>query len=174
MFDFLTVGKTLKNFGNELAELRKEIETLTREREDVHYAPAPVDDVVAAIEVWAKSNATKYRDYLQGIFVGLVNHPGRLSDNAAVWNHLREREIAPDPSPYFPISRDVQLCGLLGPEAFTALMRRQLEAMQWPTPGLPASQRKAAIDAIETKIEKLRAREIALLRSAEKAGLTIS
>ena len=174
MFDFLGIGKTLKNFAGELAGVRAQIEVLTREIEDIQFAPAGIDDVTRALENWARSNSTKYREYLQSVLTGLVNRPRILADGTEVWRHLSSMEIMPEPSMHRPLSRDIQLCGLLGPDAFVALMKTQMQSMDWPAPGLPIAAREEAVKALEQKIIKLRASEAALIRSAETAGLTVS
>jgi hypothetical protein len=63
---------------------------------------------------------------------------------------------------------------MLGPDAFVALMKTQMESMDLPAPGLPVAERQQAVKALEQKIKTLRASEAALLKSAEKAGLTVS
>lgn len=174
MFDFLGIGKTLKNFAGELSSVRFEIETLTREIEDIQYAPAAHDDVVRALEIWAADNADRYRNYLKTELGKLFLQPSMLTDKAAVHAHLYSRGILPEPSGGLPISRDMQMCGLLGPEGFVELMKKQMQTMEWPEPGLPMAARPAAIAVLEKKISKLQARESELIQSAEKAGLNIS
>ena len=55
-----------------------------------------------------------------------------------------------------------------------ALLRKQLEAMDRPTPGLPMAERDKAIKVLDAKLAKLRAREAELIETAEKAGLIVS
>lgn len=174
MFDFLGIGKTLKNFAGELSSVRLEIETLTREIEDIQYAPGTPEDVVKALEIWAADNAVRYHNYLKTELGKLVYQPSMLADKAAVHAHLHSRGFLPDPSGGLPISRDVQMCGLLGPAGFMELMKKQMQALDWPAPGLPMADRPAAIAVLEKKISKLQAREKELIQSAEKAGLSIS
>jgi hypothetical protein len=174
MFDFLGIGKTLKNFAAELSSVRLQIETLTREIEDTQYAPGTHDDVLKALEIWATENAVRYQNYLKTELEKLVLQPSMLLDKAAVHAHLHRRGILPDPSGGLPISRDMQMCGLLGPEGFVELMKKQMQALEWPAPGLPMADRPAAIAVLDKKIAKLRTRETELIQSAEKAGLSIS
>lgn len=174
MFDFLTVGKTLKTFASELSSVRVEIETITREIEDIRYAPADTNDIVQALEIWAEKNENTYRNYLKSVFSRLFEKPDILSDPTEVWRSFHSREIIPEASSHTPISRDMQLCGLLGKERFVALMKSQIESMDWPESGLPIAKRPAAIALLERKIKSLQAREAELIRSAEKAGLHIS
>jgi hypothetical protein len=47
MFDLFSVRKNLKNFADELASVRVQIEEVTREIEDVNFAPLPDADVLA-------------------------------------------------------------------------------------------------------------------------------
>ncbi len=174
MFDFLAVGKTLKNFAADLSSVRLEIETLSREIEDIQYAPANHDDVIKALEIWAVDNAVKYREYLKTQLTKLVTQPGTLLDKVAVHTHLHSRGFLPDPSYGLPISRDMQMCGLLGPEGFVALMKKQMLAIEWPAPGLPMAARAPAIAVLEKKRSKLIDRQAELIQSAEKAGLSVS
>jgi hypothetical protein len=174
MFDFLTVGKTLKSFAGELTALRLETETLVRELEDVKYAPAHPDDVIKALEVWASDNATEYRKYLKSELGKLFHQPSILLEKSEVKRHLHSRGFFPDPSPAAPVSLDMQMCGLLGPVGFMELMKMQIQLVDWPAPGLPLVSRPAAIAALEKKIKNLRAREADLIESANKAGLVVS
>jgi hypothetical protein len=174
MFDFLTVGKTLKSFAGELTALRLETETLVRELEDVKYAPAHPDDVIKALEVWASDNAIEYRKYLKLELGKLFQQPSILLEKSEVKRHLHSRGFLPDPSPSAPVSRDMQMCGLLGPVGFMELMKKQIQLVDWPAPGLPLASRPAAIAALEKKLKILRTREADLIESANKAGLVVS
>lgn len=172
--DFLGVSKALKGVAKEIGSIRIETETLTRQREDVQFAPACMSDVLTALEVWAIANEGKYRNYLKIVLERLVTEPAMLTNQVDVWRHLHQREILPEPNMHVPISRDIQLCGLLGAARFIEMMKVQLEAMEWLGAGLPMNERPAAIDLLDRKIYKLRAREAAIIESAEKAGLNIS
>lgn len=174
MFDFLTVGKTLKKFGDELQEVQGQIEDTLQKIEDVQYAPACMADVILALEVWAKSNHVRYQDYLKTTLAGLVNTPHKLGDAGHVNGVLSFRGIAPEPSAFLPISRDIQLCGLLGPARFVDLMRTQLDSLDWRDSGLPVADRLVTIAALEKKLNALRTKEADLLKSAEKAGISIA
>ena len=172
MFDFLNVGKTLKNFAGELSGVRVEIETTTRQIEDIQFATAHLDDVFASLETWAANNADKYRKHLQAVMGGLVGRPGL--DAVGVHAHLHSNEFLPDPSMHRPISRDMQMCGLLGPAAFVEILKKQIETLDLPAPGLKMADRAPAIAVLERKLVKLRAREAELIESAQKAGLSVS
>ena len=172
MFDFLGVGKTLKNFAGELSSVRVEIETTTRQIEDIQFAPAHLDDVYASLETWAAANADKYRKYLQTVMGGLVARPGL--DAVGVHSHLHSMEFLPEPSFGVPISRDMQVCGLLGPAGFVEILKKQIQTLDLPAPGLKMADRAPAISILEKKRSKLRAREAELIASAQKAGLSVS
>ena len=174
IFDFLIVSKTLKSFANELAGVRLEIETLTRQVEDIHYAPAHPDDVLAALQVWAESNAAEYRTYLKIELGKLFHRPSILSLKHEVKSALHMRGIVPEPHLGLQVSRDVQMCGLLGPAGFMELMKKQLQAIDWPAPGLRMEERPGAMAALEKKIKTLQTREAELIASADKAGLSVS
>lgn len=172
MFDLLLVRKNLKGFGEELAKVRQEIEIVTREIENIGFAPLPVDDVLASIKGWATRNADEYQAHLRGVFVGIANRPNL--DQAEIHAHLNAAELLPRPTMHRPLTRDKQLCGLLGPAAVVDLLKKQFEAMDLPSPGLPRADRPQAIAALEKKLTKLKAREAELLAEAEKAGLNVS
>ena len=175
MFDFLGVGKTLKNFALELANIRTEIEVLTREAEDIQYAPASPEDVASALLPWAQRKEKEYGDYLNRVLIGLARQPSvLLSDSHAIFMHLSSSEILPKPSMHLPVSRDAQLCGLLGADAFVALLKQHMQTMDWPVAGLPIAERDPAIKVLQKKISKLRESEASLLKSAEKAGLSVA
>lgn len=174
MFDFLGIGNTLKSFAKELSTIRLEIETLTREAEDIQYAPANEADVLKALTAWAADNQLKYRAYLKTELSKLVNSPRDLGTNWSVHKHIGARGFLPDPHGGLPISRDVQMCGLLGPVTFVDMVKKQMDAMEWPPQGLLMAEREPAIAKIEKKITALRLREQDLLKSADKAGLEVS
>lgn len=174
MFDFLGISKSLKNFANELSSIRLDIETLSREIEDIQYAPAHLDDVVQALTIWATGQAGKYQEYFKAVIFGLLNRPSDLTDSYKVYRHLSSMEFLAEPSVNRPISRDMQMCGLLGPSVFVDMVKKQIESMERPPSGLTLAERALAISALEKKIEKLRSTEAALLKSAEKAGLSVS
>ena len=174
MFDFLSIGKSLKDFAGELQSTRSEIENVTRQVEDITYAPASKEDVLAALEIWAADNAKKYQLHFHSLIGGLRGDPRILVDKVAVWRVLSAREVLPQPSFHTPMSRDVQLCGLLGVAGFVSLMTAQLDAMDWAASGLPVAGREAAIQPLNQRIKKLKAREAELLCAAAKAGLAVS
>ena len=174
MIDFSSVRKALNDFGCQLSAVRLDLENVRRKIEDIHYAPACLEDVLSALETWAKTNERKYGEYLAGVIGGLVSRPGALIDTAKVWSHFHTREILPEPTHTTPISRDIQLCGLLGSARFIELMKPQLQSMDWSKAGLPMRDRTAAADALEEKFAALQAKESSLLKSAEKAGLNVS
>ena len=174
MFDFLSIRKSLKDFADELGAIRFDIETLTREVEDIQFAPANNGDLFKALEVWATDNQVKYRAHLKTELNKLIRSPGDLAENSSVNRHLYSRGILPTPCLDTPISRDVQMCGLLGPAKFVELVKAQAEAIEWPDPGLLMAERAPAAAKLKKKIKDLRARKADLLRSAEKAGLQVS
>lgn len=174
MFDFLTVGKALKNIAADLASIRFEAETLAREVEDLQFAPAHPDDVLKALGVWAADNAAEYRDHLKKVLNRITLKPAVLAEKGEVKNLLRWNGLLPEPSAGNSLSRDVQMCGLLGPETFVELVKKQMQAIAGPAPGLPMADRAIAVADLEKKIRQLRTREADLIRSAEKAGLAIS
>ncbi len=172
MFDMLLVRKNLKSFGEDLAKVRNDIELVTREIENLAFAPLPTADVLALIEAWAKRNADEYRKHLRTVLVGISARP--TIEPGEAWAHLSSSELLPEPSMHRPLSRDKQLCGLLGPDAVVELLRKQMEGLDLPAPGLSRAERPLAIAALEKKLTKLKAREAELLAEAEKAGLTVS
>lgn len=174
MFDFLSIGKSLKDFASELQSTRGEIENITRQVEDITYAPASKEDVLKALETWAADNVKTYQVHFHSLLSGLRNDPRILGDKVAVWRVLKSRELLPEGSFHRPMSRDVQLCGLLGVAGFVSLMTAQLDEMDWDANALPIAGREAVIAPLNQRIKKLRAREAELLSSAAKAGLAVS
>ena len=71
MFDFLSIGKSLKDFASELQSTRGEIENITRQVEDITYAPASKEDVLKALETWAADNVKKYQVHFHSLISGL-------------------------------------------------------------------------------------------------------
>lgn len=173
MFDFLSIGKTLKSFGAELVSIRSSIELTLCEIEDTQYAPPCLEDVVSSLEAWAANNEKKYLSYLAPILSGLASNVGLVSNEAAFSGHLKIRNVLPTEDVHTQISRDVQMCGLLGKDRFIELMRPHLNALDWSHAGLLLRDRPIAIEKLESKLKKLRARELELISSAEKVGIAI-
>ena len=172
MFDLLSVRKNLKNFADELASVRVQIEEVTREIEDVNFAPLPDADVLAMFRTWAERGANEYQAHLKTVING-VRHRPTITDGD-VYRHLQNMELLPEPSMNRPLSHDKKLCGLFGPDAVVALLAERMAAMDLPAAGLPRAERAKALEALEAKLSKLKATEANLLATAEKAGLAVS
>jgi hypothetical protein len=172
MFDLFTVGKNLKGFADELSGIRVQIEEVQRSIEDVNFAPLPDSDVLEMFRTWAERGAVEYREHLKGVISGIRSRP--TLDAGEFHRHLSTLELLPEPTMHRPLSHDKKMCGLLGPDAVVALLKSQMQAMEFPAPGLPKAERAKALEALEKKLAKLKAREAALLAEAEKIGLNVS
>lgn len=174
MFDFLGIGKTLRDFAGELQSIRVEIEKLRRQMEDIEYAPLCKADVLRALEVWATDRAKQYQSHFESFITAIRTQPKIVGDKVAVWRIMNSREVLPDPSAGLPLSRDTQLCGLLGVAGFVSLMKARLDQMDCSPEGLPMAEREAAIAPLLVRMNRLEAREAELVAGAEKAGLSVS
>ena len=173
MFDFLGMGKTLRDFAGEVQSIRVESEKLRRQVEDIEYAPLCKGDVLKALEIWAGDCSKQYRRHFEAL-IGAIRNQQKTEDvHAAITQLLRSREILPERSAGFPISRDMQLVGLLGLPGFMSLMKAQMDEMEWPASSLPMSEREAAMAPLRTRIKKLEELEAELVAGAEKAGLSV-
>ena len=174
MFDFSIIGETLNKFAGELKSLRSEIEDVSRQIEDVRYAPACKDDVVNAFGLWAESHEKTYRSHLNGVLVGLVSRPEILPSPDKVADHLRIHSLVPNRGMDMGLSPDAQICGLLGKVGFLELLRPRLDELDWSESGKPAAEREKLIADLTKKLSRLRAEELALMNSAAAAGFAVS
>ena len=172
MFDLFSVRKNLKNFADELASVRVQIEEVSRAIEDVNFSPLPDADVLAMFRTWAERGAKEYHAHLKSL-VGVVRNWPTITDTD-FYLHLQNMELLPEPNMNRPLSHDKKLCGLFGPDAVVALLAERMAAMDLPAAGLPRAERAKALEALEAKLSKLKATEANLLATAEKAGLAVS
>lgn len=173
IFDFIAIRKTLSDFSNELSSVRLAIEKNQREIEDVEFAPAAHEDIVAALKTWSTSQQQVYDASIMAVTARLAQQPDMLSNSGKVAEQLRFGAFLQEPVAA-RMSLDTQLCGLLGADRFTELFAAKIASMNLPPAGLPAVQRAQRVNDLKAKQVTLVKKEASLVEAAEKAGLNIS
>lgn len=113
-FDFQFFAKSLKGFAAELSQVRNNIETLEREREDILYAPACRSDVIAGMTAWVERRCVEYAGYLGKVVGPLINVPGAVTDPAQVDARLRNSGLYGGRIEFHHIEVDLAMAGLFG------------------------------------------------------------
>lgn len=172
-FDFQFFAKSLKGFAAELSQVRNNIETLEREREDILYAPACRSDVIAGMTAWAERRRVEYAGHLEKILRTFINVPGAVSDPAQVDAQLRTTGLSGDQIGLHHIEVDLAMAGLFG-NLLKDSLQKTIDALPWPAnAGLPMSQRDGEVAKIDAQLIKLRATEAKLVNDAKSAGINV-
>lgn len=176
IFDFKSIKKSLQGVAAHVREIRKEIEKLKREREDVACAPASREDVKKMTLAWMDLRAADYQDKLrvtmgEAIKRASSSQPGEGVGPQAMtlvgaWHQIGG--VAPG-----PVSVDGALCAFFG-QTLADSVCKVIDQMKWPAAeGLPLAERAKKLASLDQKIDALVAEERDLVSSARSAGITL-
>lgn len=173
MFDFSSLKKSVQSVADQVKQLRKRIEDLKRQREDIETAPAAKSDIKALVEAWVQSKAVQHQKALRAMLDPFVRKPAKADDVGHVNQYMTllgavsgQNQIADTRS------MDAVICGLFGPQILQGLSR-SLDALDWPNEGLPMVQRRVALEKLDEEIAALTEEEQALTESARLAGVIV-
>ena len=177
MFDFLSIKKTLADVGKQVSDLRSQIETLQRQREDIVSAPATRADVKEMVAQWVERKSTEYMRRLEFNLQEFVTHPKNLKCEKTVGHRMTlfgtTRQLGALTMFPGPELEDMAICCLFGPALITSL-NTIIDAMEnWPAGGIPMRERGKKIKDIDAQIDKLMSQESALVSAAQEAGVQI-
>jgi hypothetical protein len=166
----------VRDLVGSLQSMETEIEAAQREREDLLCAPTCRADVKAFYEQWIDGCRADFQEMLGKQLTTMLRKPDGFSNmkSQVAYNHMAVVSVRPVGGEG-PTSRsmDRSLLALLGPQLKPALFK-VIDEMPWPAPeGLPLSQRRAKVAALDRKIEQLQADARELRRVAADAGIII-
>ena len=166
MLDFLKIGASIKNFADQLKTTRAEIEAVKQEMENVVYARSHPDDVIAAAEIWLKTKEDKFLETFDSRIVENLMAIPQVIDNPT---EVSQKMF------YSPvISMDeVSIVGLIGAGHVMDLIKQRLAALPAGSFGLKQTDRRAALEKLRAKLDKLKQNEAELLTGAEQAGIVL-
>ncbi len=174
MFDFLKLKSALTDLGNQLGTLRREKDSLKRQRQDLDIAPGTRADVIKMFHGHIDAQAEKFPDRLRAAIEknmsfgrNLCNSPTGRPD-IGVLGLARENLSAP----YSPADLEGALYYLMGP-AIKKAVTDSINDMSWPAEAAPLTGRAAQIEALDRQIAKLEADEAELRRAATTAGVSV-
>lgn len=173
MFDFGLIKKALAGYGDSLKKLRREIEAIQKEREDVLFAPTTRADARAAMVAWIESQAKIYRGSItQGLNELAMNRhaiedPTRFNEAISRLPLVHKRAYGPVDGPI-----DLFVCALLG-DVLIKAFDEVLEKMPQPADALSHEDRKRRLEQIDAKLADLRATEQKMVTAAADAGMTV-
>lgn len=166
-------------FRGQLSHLRRSIEELQQQREDIIAAPLPKSDIKRLMEHWLEHNAQAFETAL-GEDVGRVANLPKLRHgdmNALQTIAARQTFLCSQG----PLTRtegtaktvELALSALLLPVIRTELSKA-IDRAPWTSPeGLPMEARAKKLAEIDAKLEKLVAEEASLMREAAASGVVV-
>lgn len=177
MFNFGLIRKTLSDYAKALRDIRLEIESLERQREDLLFTPASKTDVRVAMRAWVDGNRSRYVSLLQKDFAVLANSRKQLEDPSAVAQRMAINPLVETPPTSMHVVReragiDFAVCGLFG-DALLKSIDAVLDGMQWPDNALSNSDRVSKLNELDAKLERLKAEEQKMVDVATKEGLVV-
>lgn len=178
MFDIrqlMGIGKTLKDFSNDLQAARQRKESLQQRKEEIMWAPCAISDVAQALDGWVDRLGKRYLENLQGTVNFLQSSPSRIGDAHEVDGAMRGRGLSPRSThgQVHATDLDLLLAGIFG-DIIKAQLRAKLQSLKWPDEsGSPVAQRKGEIELIDAELAKVEEEERKLIESARKAGLSV-
>lgn len=171
MIDLKSLKKSVQDLGARRKDLRSQIETLQRQREDIATAPPAREDVKAALRGWVEDKAAAYQRLLYGRLDPLLRRPETLTDPARVAKVMT-----------LPIVRDVnatasvqamdEVLSFAFQAPLIAALTQAVDSMPFDE-GLPMTKRAASIAKLDEQIEALLAQEQELIDGARSAGIAI-
>lgn len=171
-FDFAAVKKSVQSLSARLTSLRTELETLQRQREAIHYAPASKDDVKARVSHLVKQAGIPYIESL-GVGIAQFARSPHTPQMGGVQSLITLNGLANANDPAGdPQAIGQALCALMGPSLLDALLKN-IDAMPWPENALPLAGRSQQINELDTRIAKLQNEEQEIITKAQDVGITL-
>ena len=173
MFDFGTIKKALAGYGDSLKTVRRAIEAVQREHEDVMFAPTTRADARAAMVAWVESQATVYRESITKGLLDLalnrhaIEDAGRFNESISRLPLVHKRVFGPVDGPI-----DLFVCALLG-DILIKEFDKVLEKLPQPVDALSHEERKRKLEELDARLAGLRETEQKMLDAAAEVGMTV-
>jgi hypothetical protein len=170
-----TIRQALTLFTDELQGLRKQIEKLQQEREDLLAQPAARADIVNVLHQWVDLQRAQFlRSFRQRLQSDIERPSLDLTDTERVRRHAASSfygVVTGNPGDLRAV--DTVLAGLFGGLLKSAISTA-VEELPWPAaPGLPAAERAKRVASIDKQLDALLAKERDLMQAAAQARITI-
>jgi hypothetical protein len=172
MFDFDPIKRSIKRLQERLAEIDTQIQELQRKRNAVLSAPAARVDIKAMLAKWIDATAGKFAPLLGAYLNDYIRRPGSIPTALQLQDLLSLSKTDMLTGDMSANQLEAVLCACFGSqlkEAFT----RAVDAMDWPTEGLPLSERQAYIAEVDQQLEALYREQGELRERAAEAGLVV-
>ena len=173
MLDFGMIKKALAGYGDSLKKLRREIEAVQQEREDVLFAPTTRADARAAMAGWVESQAAVYRESTTKGLRDLAANRHVIED-AARFNESISRLPLVHKRAYGPVDGPIDLfvCAVLG-DVLMKEFDKVLEKLPQPVDALSHEERKRKLEQLDARLAGLRETEQKMVDAAAEAGMTV-
>lgn len=172
MFDLLSIRKTVQDLASRVRESKASIEKMKRQREDIANAPAAKSDIKAHLTQLVEQRSKIYETSFRKQMERFVRSPARIND-ATIMRQDLLISAAPDPGQMANmLHAEFGLSALFKEQVLKAL-HAQVDAMDWPVEGMPATERAKAMKDLDESISKSERELAELLSSARAAGIAI-
>lgn len=173
--EFDGLRKSIGALAGKVRELRKQIETKRREREDLLAAPPCKADVLQMLCGWIDRNAQAATKSLDTMLAGFFRKPDYLSDDAVVARGVALLAAVPDANVAPTLKTAEVMLSALFADHLKQALPGLLDRVSWPAePGLPIAERTERVAAIDRELEALEDSERELVAQATDAGINLS
>lgn len=164
MFDFLKIGDSVKSLAKELRDLREKIEQTKRKIEDVMYASAHPDDILAAAKEYLENKEAEYKKlFRERVFSSFSSSPMDESQrrNGRAFINLSFG------------GEDIAFIGMFGAEKLLDLFKSEIANMSSDQYGMRAQERGPELSRLKKELQILVAKEEKLVTDAQAIGITV-
>lgn len=173
--EFDSLRKTIGALAGKVRDLRKQIETKKREREDVLAAPPCKADVLQMLVGWIDRNAKAATKSLDTMLAGFLRKPNSISDDAVVAKGVALLAAVPDAGVAPTLKTAEVMLSALFADHLKQALPGLLDRVSWPAdPGLPIDERTERVASIDRELEALEDSERELVAQATAAGINLS
>jgi hypothetical protein len=168
-FDFLGLKKTVASMGEQVRELRVQIETLKRQREELAAAPHSRDDVLAILSSRIDREGAVYAHRLRHAIRPVINRGPGISNDVYVPIMTAEK----DNVPAGPKTIENAFCLFFNAQMKEAVAAA-LAGIEWPDGAVSHIDRVAKLTKLDREIDALEAEETELAKQAAAAGVILA
>lgn len=173
------IRKAIAGYVDELKRVRLAIERVSREREDLLFAPPAKEDFLTALDRWQAANTERYRAVLVQRLADLRSNRDALDDpssfNAGI-EHLRlfnvHRFSVAGTAPTETTALEQSLLGLFGGAVYQVLRTEIGKLPQLPDE-ITSADRARRLVKVEAELSELQAKERELVSAAEESGIDV-
>lgn len=170
--DFSAFRKQVQTVSDQVRQIKAEVETAKRERDELMSAPAAKSDLKTAVRAYLQAQYKEFETVLQAQLQPMISKPEKMqAPQIFARQFTMLGATARADSAATPASMSMVLCGLIGPALADAYCER-IDALQYEE-GPTLRERQGRIQSLDTLIGEREAQLEELLSSARAAGLLI-